>query len=88
MKTPRAILLIATVAASLLAAGCSTKSYSEKLTALEQLGVTELEITGKFSHTEFRRTETADGKTVSTLDHSNAWVPKVRVVRERATPTK
>lgn len=82
MKTK---IILITAAAALLLTGCSTKGLVKKLNELEKLGVTEAEITGKFSHTEYVVIE-KDGKRRAILDHSNAWVPKVRIVRE--TPAK
>jgi len=65
-----------------LISGCqSTASFSQKLAELEKLGVTEVEITGKFSHTKFTKA-TVDGKVVSIFDHNNTWIPRVRIVRE------
>jgi DNA-binding HxlR family transcriptional regulator len=63
-------------------AGCSTTSLSKKLNEFEKLGITEAEITGKFSHTSYK-VEEKDGTRRAVLDHSNAWVPKVRIVREK-----
>lgn len=69
--------------AALSGGGCqSVASFSKQLDALDASGVTAVEITGKFSHTEYSR-RVVDGKTVSTFEHTNAWVPKVRLVREK-----
>jgi hypothetical protein len=66
---------------SLLFAGCASSSAAKKFAEFEKLGITEATITGKFSNTEYR-VEKQDGKRVATLDHSNAWLPKVHIVRE------
>lgn len=76
--------LVACLALSALAllCGCqSASSFADKLAALEKLGIKEVEVTGKFSHTKFTKVK-ADGKVTTTLDHNNTWVPLVRVVRE------
>lgn len=79
MKTKIALI----IAAALLLSGCTTGSFKQKLDELDALGVSEVEIGGKFSNTKYTKTE-ADGVVTSTLDHTNAWVPKVRIVRTRA----
>lgn len=66
-----------------LLAGCS--SVSSKFAEFEKLGLTEAEITGKFSHTDYKVAE-KDGTRRAELNHSNAWIPKARFVRE--TPAK
>lgn len=78
MKTKIALI----IAAALLLTGCSTASFNQKLSDFDALGVSEVEIAGKFSHTRYLKTE-AEGKVTSTLEHTNAWVPKVRIVRTR-----
>ena len=75
MKT-RIIIL---AAAALLLTGCVSSS-AEKFAAFEKLGVTEATIMGKFSSTEYR-VEHENGERKATLDHSNAWLTKVRIVR-------
>lgn len=82
MKTK---LILITAAATLLLSGCATQGLVDKLNEFEKLGITEAEITGKFSHTEYHVTEKG-GVRRAVLDHSNAWVPKVKIVRE--TPAK
>jgi hypothetical protein len=76
MKTK--IIILAAIAALLSCAGCSSLS---KLKQFEAMGITEAQITGKFSNTEYR-VVTKDGKRRAEFDHSNAWMPKVHVVRE------
>lgn len=83
MKTKIALIL----AAALLLTGCSTASFNQKLSDFDALGVSEVEIAGKFSHTRYIKTQTGD-KVTSTFEHTNAWVPKVRIVRERPAETK
>lgn len=76
MKT-RIILAVA----ALLLGGCASSSAAKKLAEFERLGITEAQINGKFSSTEYK-VEHANGVRKATLDHSNAWLTKVRVVRE------
>ena len=79
MKTTIAFVLIV---ASVALSGCqSATGFTQKLAELEKLGIKEVEVTGKFSHTKFTKVH-VDGKVVTTLDHNNTWVPLVRVVRE------
>lgn len=61
--------------------GCSVSGAAAKLKEYEQLGITEAEVTGKFSSTHYT-VEIRDGQRVAEVDHSNAWLPKVRVVRK------
>lgn len=81
MKTQTAKLLLALglVLLALLFTGCSTTT--KRLEQFEALGLKEAEITGKFSSTTYK-VEQVDGVRRATLDHSNAWMPKVRLVRE------
>lgn len=65
------------------AGGCA--SYTDKLQRFDELGIVQAQITGKFSNTTYTREE-KDGVITSTLDHNNAWVPKVRIVRQRPAP--
>lgn len=74
------LLLLGALGALAAATGCS--SLPKKLEEFERLGLKEVEITGKFSHTSYQRHE-ADGVVTSTLEHTNAWIPKARIVRER-----
>lgn len=70
------------IAATAILSGCqSASSFADKLAALEKLGIKEVEVTGKFSHTKFTKVK-ADGKVTTTLDHNNTWIPLARVVRE------
>lgn len=77
MKTRIALLIAALVALS----GCVTQNAAKKFAAFEELGITEATITGKFSNTDYV-VSTKDGKRRSELNHSNAWLTKVRIVRE------
>lgn len=64
--------------------GCGTltvKKIAADLKEYEQLGVKEIIVTGKFSHTDYT-VEYKDGKRTAVINHSNAWVPQIRVVRE------
>lgn len=76
MKTKIIILLVALFALS----GCVTQNAAKKFSAFEALGITEAQITGKFSNTEYRVTR-EDGVRKAELEHSNAWLTKVRLVR-------
>lgn len=73
--------IIITIAAALLVSGCVSSSTAKKFAEFEKLGVTEAVIVGKFSSTEYKVT-TANGVRRAEIDHSNAWLTKVRVVRE------
>ncbi len=80
MKTR--IILIAVCLLGL--SGCAvatSQKLAKDLAAFEQLGVTEVVITGKFSHTDYTVTH-ADGVRTAEINHSNAWVPQIRVVRK------
>lgn len=81
MNIRKIIALLAGAALCALATGCSVTSAAKKLQAYEQLGVTEVEVTGKFSSTHYT-VEIVDGQRVAEVNHSNAWLPKVRVVRK------
>lgn len=74
-----ALLLLALV---YLTTGCSSVSLAKKLQAFDQLGITKAEINGKFSSTDYTRVE-EKGVVKSTLNHSNAWLTKVHLERER-----
>lgn len=67
-----------------LLTGCGTltiKKVAADLKEYEQLGVKEIVVTGKFSHTDYTVTH-QNGKRTAIINHSNAWVPQIRVVRE------
>lgn len=77
MKT-RLIVILATLAL----AGCSTApKLASDLAEFEKLGVTEIVITGKFSHTDYTVTH-VDGVRRAVINHTNIWVPQIKVVRE------
>lgn len=80
-----AISLLLCVA--LFGCGCVSQNAAAKFKEFEALGITEATITGKFSNTDYK-VERKDGTRRATLDHSNAWLPKVHLVREtkEATP--
>lgn len=66
--------------------GCTTQTkLAADLTAFEQLGITKLVITGKFSHTDYSVT-IENGVRRAVINHTNVWVPQLQIVRE--TPTK
>lgn len=76
-------LLAALVCLTLGCIGCqSTAKLADKAAEFERLGITEAEITGKFSHTDYKVERSDDGRRKAVLEHSNAWLPKVRIVRE------
>jgi hypothetical protein len=87
MKTKliRICLLTGLAAMTLATTACTSASFADKLNQFEALGVTEAQITGKFSNTEYRKVQQGEN-VVSILEHSNAWVPKVRIVRTRPVP--
>ena len=61
--------------------GCVSQNAAKKFAEFEKLGITEATIVGKFSSTEYK-VEHADGNRKATLEHSNAWLPRVKIVRE------
>lgn len=67
--------------ASLVLSGCSSVSIAKKFSEFEALGVTKIEIVGKFSATEYEVTH-ENGVRKAELTHSNAWLTKVHVTRE------
>lgn len=74
---------LACIAIAALLSGCqSAESLAQKLNEFDRLGIKRATITGKFSNTDYVVERTADGKRKATLDHSNAWVPKVHIERE------
>lgn len=76
-------LIIIAILASSFWTGCAAvtiKKLAKDLKEYESLGVKEVIITGKFSHTDYT-VEHRDGKRTATINHSNAWVPQIRVVR-------
>lgn len=75
MKTRIAILS----AVALLLSGC-VSSTTKKFKEFEAMGISEATITGKFSNTEYK-VEHSGGERKATLEHSNAWLPRVRLVR-------
>lgn len=77
MKTR--IIILAAIA--LLSSGCVTRNAALKFAEFEKLGITEAQITGKFSNTEYRVVR--DGtKRRAVFSHSNAWTPKILIIRE------
>jgi len=79
MKIRIAILLAVAFALSGCAVSTSQKLAAD-LKAFDELGVTEVVITGKFSHTDYTVTH-ADGLRKAEINHTNVWVPQIRVVR-------
>ena len=64
-----------------LSTGCVSQNAAAKFAEFEKLGITEATITGKFSNTDYVVT-VKDGVRRAELNHSNAWLPKVHLVRE------
>lgn len=77
MKTRIITLLVALFALS----GCATSNAAKKFAEFERLGITEAQITGKFSNTEYRVVR-SDGVRRAVFQHSNAWLPKILIIRE------
>lgn len=80
MKTRILVFALAMLALS----GCGTltsKKLASDLAEFEKLGLTEIVITGKFSHTDYTVTK-ENGKRKAVINHTNAWVPQIKVVRE------
>lgn len=74
---------IALIIACVCLTGCATvtsKKLAADLKTFESLGVTEIVITGKFSHTDYTVTHEG-GKRTAVINHSNVWVPQIKVVR-------
>lgn len=66
----------------LLMSGCSSApKLAADLAEFEKLGVSEIVITGKFSHTDYTVTH-VNGVRRAEINHTNVWVPQIRVVRE------
>ena len=82
---PSRLFALFAVVLSLAFAGCSVTGAASKFKEFEALGITEAEITGKFSSTSYR-VETKDGQRTAELNHTNAWLPKVRLVRTSHAP--
>jgi hypothetical protein len=77
MKTLTALTLLCT---ALLLGGCS--SFPDKLAKYDALGIEYAEVTGKWSHTVYQRSED-NGEIRSELQHNNPWIPKVHIIRRR-----
>ncbi len=92
MKTYRSVFLIIVLAAICLPmfSGCAVATVQKvnaDLKAFEQLGLKEIVITGKFSHTDYTVT-TENGVRRAIINHTNAWVPQIKIVRETPEPAK
>jgi hypothetical protein len=82
MKTICQLLIsICLVLALASTTGCSSGRLAAQFAAFEKLGVSEAEVTGKFSSTTYKVTRES-GVRKATFNHSNAWLPKVYFVRE------
>ena len=81
MKTTLLIL------AACLLSGCVSVGKIQKLDAslkeFAKLGIEEVVITGKFSHTQYT-VRNENGKRTATLEHSNQWTPRIYLVRRTA----
>lgn len=84
MKKPALLLFLAVLVTALLS-GCFSTATSKKLAkdlkSFDALGVTEIVITGKFSHTDYTVTH-VNGVRRSEINHTNVWVPQIKIVRE------
>lgn len=84
MKTTAALLILAVAC---LSGGCVSVGTIErldaKLKAFEALGVSEVVVTGKVSHTQYTVTREG-GQRTAVLEHSNPWTPRIYLVRRTA----
>lgn len=83
MKKMLSLAIMAILALSFFT-GCAAvtiKKLAKDLKAYEELGVKEIIITGKFSHTDYT-VEKRDGKRRAEINHTNTWIPQIKVVRE------
>ena len=76
-------LMLCALCVSVFNSGCVSQNAAAKFAEFEKLGITEATITGKFSNTDYVVT-VKDGVRRAELNHSNAWLPKVHLVRETA----
>lgn len=87
MKT---FLLCLVIAAASLSSGCVSvgkiKKLDANLQAFAKLGVDELVITGKVSHTQYTATR-ANGQRTAELEHSNPWTPRIYLRRRTSEKT-
>lgn len=81
MKTNNLLLCVLSVLCVSLLTGCGTSNLAAKFAEFEKLGITEAQITGKFSSTTYT-VEKKDGTRTATFDHTNAWLPKVKFIRK------
>ncbi len=89
MKKMFSLIILAVVATGFMT-GCASrtiKKMADDLKEYETLGVKEVIVTGKFSHTDYT-VEHRDGKRIAIINHTNTWVPQIRVVRETPDDTK
>jgi hypothetical protein len=76
LLTPLVIIIALTLS------GCSAvPKLKANLDEFESLGVTKIIVTGKFSHTDYTVTR-ENGIRTATINHTNAWVPQVQIIRE------
>lgn len=83
MKKMLSLFILANLAIAFFT-GCSAvtiRKIAKDLKEYEALGVKEVIVTGKFSHTDYT-VEHKDGKRTAVINHSNVWVPQIRVVRQ------
>lgn len=81
---PVLIVCVMLMALMVCCSGCSSatsKKLARDLKAFDALGVSEIVITGKFSHTDYTVT-TRDGVRRAEVNHTNIWIPQIKVVRE------
>jgi outer membrane murein-binding lipoprotein Lpp len=72
------------IIAAVLLSGCVSVGKIQKLDAslraFADLGIEEVVITGKVSHTQYKVAR-EDGQRVATLEHGNPWTPRIYIVR-------
>jgi ABC-type Fe3+-hydroxamate transport system substrate-binding protein len=72
------------ILAAVLLSGCVSVGKIQKLDAslkaFAELGIEEVVITGKVSHTQYKVTR-EEGQRVATLEHGNPWTPRIYIVR-------
>jgi outer membrane lipoprotein SlyB len=77
MKTRIIILALAVLALC----GCSSpKKLAADLAEYEKLGVREVVINGKFSHTDYT-VNYANGQRIAVVNHTNPWISQIKIVR-------
>ena len=72
------------IIAAVLLSGCVSVGKIQKLDAslraFAELGIEEVVITGKVSHTQYKVAH-ENGQRTATLEHGNPWTPRIYLVR-------